>query len=398
MQTICLTRAQARTFLLRHHGLIGEHRFRGKEGALAYIRQCGCIQFDPIDVCGKNAELALQSRVAGFTRDMLDTLLYKDRALVDFFDKNLAIFPVEDWPYFARERARNHTRGRSRAEVDRVAEVILRRLETEECLCARDLGMEEKVDWYWSPSTLGRAVLETLYFRGVLCVHHKKGTNKYYAPASRHIPGHLLSAPDPHETLSDFHKWQTLRRMGAVGLLWNKASDAFLCMPEYKTAQRNAAFAALIAEGALCEVRVEGLDAPLYARASETALLREVAGGAEYAPRMELIAPLDCFMWDRKLIRALFDFAYTWEIYTPAAKRQYGYYVLPLLRGDRLAGRVEAVADRTAGCLRVKGVWWEGRAYPGELRRCLSRFARFNGVRGAEGLLSVPRPAAGSEA
>lgn len=77
---IGLTARQARRFLLLHHGLLGPHRFAGKDGALAFVRQAGCIQFDPVNVCGRNAELTLQSRVKGFTRNTLDALLYEDRA------------------------------------------------------------------------------------------------------------------------------------------------------------------------------------------------------------------------------------------------------------------------------------------------------------------------------
>ena len=99
-----LTRRQARRFLLLHHGLIGAYRFRGKQGAYDFVRQAGCIQFDPVDVCGKNAELTLQSRVQGFTKQTLWQLLYRDRLLVDYPDKNLSILPTEDWPYFERYR------------------------------------------------------------------------------------------------------------------------------------------------------------------------------------------------------------------------------------------------------------------------------------------------------
>ncbi len=127
MRTI--SKLQARQFLLAKQGLIGKHRFIGKQGALEYVRQAGCIQFDPVDVCGKNAELTLQSRVKGFTKKQLYTLLYKDRALIDYSDKELSIWPVEDWPYFsstasaaapwgkALRRYRSSLRRRSRTSV-----------------------------------------------------------------------------------------------------------------------------------------------------------------------------------------------------------------------------------------------------------------------------------------
>ena len=97
---VTMTREQARRFILSKQGLLGKYRFVGKAGAYQYIRQAGCIQYDPVDVCGKNAELTLQSRVRGFTRKMLADLLYKDRLLVDYTDKELSIWPREVWPFF----------------------------------------------------------------------------------------------------------------------------------------------------------------------------------------------------------------------------------------------------------------------------------------------------------
>ena len=93
---IRLTNRQARQFMLLKQGLLGKYRFEGKPGALAFVRQAGCIQFDPVDACGKNAELTLQSRVKGFTKGMLGELLYEDRRLVDYPDKNRSILPARD--------------------------------------------------------------------------------------------------------------------------------------------------------------------------------------------------------------------------------------------------------------------------------------------------------------
>lgn len=101
---IHLSNRQARQFMLHRQGLLGEYKFVGKQGALDFVRQAGCIQFDPVDACGKNAELTLQSRIKGFTKQTLYELLYSDRKLVDYPDKNLSIIPTEDWPYFERYR------------------------------------------------------------------------------------------------------------------------------------------------------------------------------------------------------------------------------------------------------------------------------------------------------
>ena len=122
---------------------------------------------------------------------------------------------------------------------------------------------------------------------------------------------------------------------------------------------------------------MEGISPRFFCRAEDAGLLREILDGtADLKPRMEFLAPLDPFLWDKPLIRALWDFDYSWEIYTPAEKRKYGYYTLPILYGERFIGRIDTAADRKNGALAVKGLWWE----PGvrETKK-LTRFARFNG-------------------
>ena len=110
---LSITILEARIFILSKQGLLGKHRFIGKDGAYQYVRSAGCIQYDPVDVCGKNAELTLQSRVKGFKKKALADLLYQDRLLVDYSDKELAIWPREDWPYFAGYRQRSREHGQS---------------------------------------------------------------------------------------------------------------------------------------------------------------------------------------------------------------------------------------------------------------------------------------------
>lgn len=387
MKAHTITKEQARRFLLRKQGLLGDYRFQGKEGVLEYIRQAGCIQFDPIDVCGKNAELVLQSRVQGFTKELLYELLYEDRRLIDYFDKNLAILPVSDWKYFDRIREAYRTNSRGREDVDRVVAYIKEVIAEKGPVSSKDLQMKEKVDWYWSSTNLSRAALETLYFRGELIIHHKKGTNKYYALAKDYLPEEVLSAPEPFPEEIEHLKWRVLRRISAVGLLWNKPSDAWLHIWNLKSEQRNAVFASLLAEGKLQEIRVEGLKEVLYCLSEDIPLLEEVLQasltGTVYKPRTELIAALDNMLWDRKLIKALFDFDYKWEIYTPADQRKYGYYVLPLLYGERLIGRAEVVCDRKGKTLQVKNLWLEEgvrltTSLKKEIKRCFQRFQSFH--------------------
>jgi uncharacterized protein YcaQ len=387
MDTITLTKKQARQFLLMKQGLIGDYKFIGKEGILEFVRQAGCVQYDPIDVCGKNAELVLQARVKGFTKKMLFELLYHDRLLVDYFDKNLAIIDVKDWPYLERFREENRQGGRGREEVDKIQEEIKAIIAEKGSVCSKDLDFHEKVDWYWSSTKLSRAALETLYFRGDLVIHHKKGTIKYYALAQDYIPKELLEAPDPYPEEMDNLKWRVLRRISAVGLLWNKPSDAWIAIWNMKAQERNEVFNALLKENRIREVNVEGCKDKFYCLSEDVTIIDEVLSEPKLKSRTELIAALDSMMWDRKIIKELFDYEYKWEIYTPEEQRKYGYYVLPILMGEQLIGRTEVIADSKKKILVVKNIWFEKNIKPtkkilADLDRCYQRFMKFHELKG----------------
>jgi uncharacterized protein YcaQ len=385
---IHLSNRQARQFLLLKHGLLDEYRFFGKQGIMDFVRQAGCIQFDPIDVCGKNAELVLQSRIKGFSKRMLDELLYQDRLLIDYPDKNLAITPVEDWPYFQRYRQAARQHAERYPEMGSLMAQVRTFISQNGEISSNDLKLEGDFAWqsaiHWSSgNNVSRSVLEQMYSTGELIIHHKKGTRKYYDFAEKYISPHLLNAPEPLEDEPRHHKWRVLRRIGAVGLLWNRASDAWLNIWGLKTEQRNEVFRQLLQENRIVAVTVEQMKDKLYCRAEDVPLLEAVLLNPEPKSRCELIAPLDNMIWDRKLINELFHFDYTWEIYTPAMKRKFGYYVLPLLYGDRFIGRAEIIAERKAGKLVVKNIWYENdvkltKQLRTALKDCFEKFALFN--------------------
>ncbi|MFR1802911.1 MAG: winged helix-turn-helix domain-containing protein [Faecalispora jeddahensis] len=391
MKKIEMTHEQARRFLLLKAGLLGEYKFIGKQGALDFVRQASCIQFDPVDVCGKNAELTLQSRVKHFTKRMLQELLYRDRLLVDYPDKNLSIIPVEDWPYFERYRAASRQNGLQFSALKPLEQQAIAYISENGPVSAEELPISGNIRWHsaihWSGAWDGttnaaRAVLEQLYAAGALVIHHKQGARKYYDLSEKHIPGKLLHAADPLPDEFEHQKWRILRRIGAVGLLWNRSSDAWLNIWGLQSPQRQEAFRRLIEEEKITEIKIETFKDSFYCRTEDLPLIETALQNDKLKARCELIAPLDCLLWDRKLIRQLFGFDYTWEIYTPPAKRKYGFYVLPVLYGDRFIGRAEAAADRKTRLLTIKNIWTEsGIKQTRKLRKavegCLNR-ARFN--------------------
>ena len=387
-----ITKQQAAQFILAKQGLIGAHRFAGKTGAYDYVRRAGCIQFDPVDVCGKNAELTLQSRVKGFKKSMLGELLYEDRKLVDYVDKELSIWPAEDWPHFAHFRERGRQMGDTFEGLQELKEEALAYIKEHGPVCSDTLPIEGEIYWHssmhWSgnwhkKSPAARSVLEQLYTEGELVIHHKNGSRKYYDLAERYLPAGILKADDPCKDEFERISWRVLRRIGAVGLLWDKSSPAFLGI-DLKADMRKQVLAKLLADNKIAAAAVEGIKVPFYYRTEDEELMREILDGrADLKPRMSFIAPLDPLLWDKALILALWDFTYSWEIYTPAVKRKYGYYTLPIIYGDRFVGRIEAVPDRKEGILRVKGLWWEPgvrqtKALRSALERALRDFAKFN--------------------
>jgi uncharacterized protein YcaQ len=206
-----------------------------------------------------------------------------------------------------------------------------------------------------------------------------------YDFASNHIPEELLSASEPNPTEEQYHDWVVLRRIGSVGLLWNRSGDAWLGTRGIKSADRKAALARLLARGQVMEARVEGIKLPLYMRSEDRASLDNALHSDAPPPRAVILAPLDNLIWDRRFVEELFGFTYRWEVYKPVAERQYGYYVLPILRGDRFVARFEPGRDKASGALVVKKWWWEPGVSPSErmrsdLRDCFERFLRYLGT------------------
>lgn len=366
-EPIKLTKRQARAFILKHQNLHHPRTLTGKEGAFAFIRRVNAIQFDPLNMVGHNPHLVLQSRVKDYKPSFLEALLYEDRQLLDGWDKNMCIYPVEDRPYFQRYRDRQRAKYQEPSNpVHQALEEVRIAIDTRGPLSSIDLALNEKVQWPWAPTKLSRATLESLYFGGELIIHHKVGTRKVYDFAHKHLPAEVLNSDDPNTSSDTYYQWYAKRRVESVGLLWNRASDAWLEIRGFKSAERNAAFDAMEERGELIRVAVESIRYPFYLLEEERGLLEEVlkantSNGESCitSSKVSFLAPLDNMLWDRKLIKELFDFEYRWEVYKPAAEREYGYYVLPVLYGDRFVGRFEPKYHRKTGVLEILNWWWE---------------------------------------
>ncbi len=355
-----ITKNQARHFLLKHQRLLNPRRLIGKQGVLEYIRRMGCIQFDPLNTVGYNPYLVLQSRVKNFKAGYLTELLYTDRKLLDGWDKNMSIYSIDDWPYFSRFRERAYERyGDESKPINQILSQVRKELRKRGPISSIDLKFDTKVDWSWAPTRASRAALESMYYWGELIIHSKVGTRKVYDFTEKYLSEELFSMQDPNVTMEEYFEWNVRRRIGAVGLLWGRASDAFLGIRGMKSKERTEAILRLEKRGELIQVEVEDIKYPIYIRKEESVLLDEVLNGIDFEPEASFVAPLDNLLWDRKLIKEIFDFEYIWEVYKPIDKREFGYYVLPVLYGDKFIARFEPRFNKKAGKLELINWWWE---------------------------------------
>ncbi len=363
MEIIIMSKDELRKFLVLYQGLYVNNTFVCEAGIKDFIKRVGCIQYDPLNVVGRNADLVLQARIENYDSSMLENLLYKNRDLVDGWDKMMAIYSSEDWPYFKRVRAERKNevecvlKNRNSIEainyIDRVKEYI--EINGATIPAKIHLGTLDK--GRWGHGKLSSATMDYMWNIGMLGVSAKNNTQKKYDLIERLLPEEIVYKEDPFKNDDEFFKWYIKRRIGSIGVYWDRNGEGWLGNYISNKSLRKRILNQLVEEEELILIKIEGLKENFYIRKEDIKLLKESTSISENNVRF--LAPLDNMIWDRKLTRELFDFDYTWEVYKPIDKRKYGYYVLPVLYGDKFIARFEPEIHRGKGPLIIKNWWWE---------------------------------------
>ncbi len=315
------------------------------------IDRLGLLQIDSVNVLARAHYLPLFSRLGNYDSGHLDGLAWgrkSRRGLFEFWAHEASLLPLDSQPLlrWSMERARSGTgsKGKLREfyrEKKKYIEQVRRELETNGPLAASELadgGPKRGPWWGWND---GKLALEWLFFAGIVTTATRRGTfERVYDLTERVLPAYVQALPTPSAEEAQRELLRISAR--ATGVATEFDLRDYFRLP---VADTKARLAELVEAGDLLQVEVEGWDRPAY-----------LDPGARHPRRIEaraLLAPFDPLVWERDRTERIFDFFYRIEIYTPAAKRKHGYYVLPFLLGDRLVGRVDLKADRANSTLVV---------------------------------------------
>src|SRR5437016_2537268 len=323
---------RARRIAVRAQALDGR-----ASGILETVRRLGCLQIDPIATVATPQQLVLWSRLGAFDIAELDRLLWNERKL---FESGAFIRPIEDYPLILARMRRKRTdkyaserRGTEFLQKNApFRRYVLRELERRGPLLSRELVDTSVRTWEsggWYGNRNVTVMLELLERHGRVAIVGRRGGHRLWDLAERWFP------PVEPPPLEEAERLLAEKRWRALGVRSDRDGG--------------------------WEAHPDVQDGRIPARTT-------------------FLSPFDRLIYDRDRAEALWDFRYRLEMYVPRAKREFGYYVLPILRGDRVVGRIEPVFDRKAGVLRVAGVWWEPGAKPVPLKRPLRDLARFVGA------------------
>jgi uncharacterized protein YcaQ len=389
-----LSRAEARAYLLTQLGL--DRRTKASAANVrALLSQLRCIQLDPLDPMGTNADLVAMARLQGLPRGAIYTHVYENGAAFEHFAKERCLLPGAAFPFY-RERMVQTPWWRVSERMKRVPPALVDAVESEvrergpiSAKALTDRGRVEAIDWGgWKGTSKATSMaLEILWTqcRVVVCGRSREG--KLYDVPERALGPHGSHAVTPnardagaathdsrdaahdsrdaaHDSRAATHdsrdaapgdrfaRWALVERVEAAGLLARTSGPTWSMLSDART---SALPDALVDEGTLDAVRLEGSKRAFLAPAN----VRDRAT-REPDDALRILGPLDPLLWDRALLRELFDFDYVWEVYKPEAERRFAWYVMPLLHHGALVGRLSGRVDGTT--LVIEALWREDAA------------------------------------
>jgi len=365
-----ITPVLARRLAITRQRLAGPRPAPGPQGLLEVARDLGCVQLDPISAVDRSHRLVWRSRLGNYETAHLDQVVWQERRLFEYWAHCASLVLTEDYPLHHLMMRRypgdsdwgQHTRAWMR-QNDKLRRYLLAEIRRHGPVPSRQLEEDglDPAQWVSTGWTSGRNVsrmLDFLQMQGKIMVAGRAGGQKLWDLSERVLP-----AWTPRERLPEREvvRRAAERALRALGVATPQHISRHFLRGRYTDLPRR--LAELEKQGRLARVQIrDGAGAPWrgewYVHSADLPLLDELAGGG-WQPRTTLLSPFDNLICDRPRTEQLFDFKFTIEIYVPQSQRKYGYYVLPILHGDRLIGRIDPQMDRARRRLRINAVFAE---------------------------------------
>ena len=394
-RSLTLTPRLARRLFVTQQRLAAPTPAPDPASMLGVVRDLGCLQLDPLSVVARSHQLVMFSRLGPYDPADLDYLLFQERSLFEYWAHCASIVLTEDYAIH-NTRMRSYSprypnlRPSTRQWLDQNQKLkrgILSHIRRHGPTLSRDLeetGHNAR-DWVSTGWTSGRNVtqmLDYLWMAGQIMVVGRQGLQKVWDLSERHLPEWTPREKLTEREMTRRAALKALRALG-VGTFYH-IKYHFL---RWRYRDLPGVLAELEAEGQIQRVQLKdksSLWPGVWYVASDALPTLERLGNGNWSPRTTLLSPFDNLICDRGRTAQLFDFDFRVEIYTPAAKRKYGYYVLPILHGDRLIGRIDPKMDRERGVLAVNAVHAEPgapKAAGAPVRAAIESLASFLGAR-----------------
>jgi len=317
------------------------------------LEQVATVQLDSVNVLTRSHELVFFARLGPYDRAALTRWLWSSKEVFEYWGHEASLHPIERHPLFRWRMARGgrwESMGTAAAAHPELTEHILADIKANGPMSVSELesqqGQERRKSTWWGWSD-GKRITEFLFATGQVTATRRNGFDRVYLAPEKWFPPELLAAPGPSTETA--HRALLLLAAQSLGIATARDLADYYRLPLRSTAT---ILRDLVAEGHLLPARVEGWRPDAY-----------LFPGAQFPRRRmrhrALLSPFDSLVWERQRTERMWGFRYRIELYTPAPKRVYGYYVLPFLLDEQLVGRVDLKADRKAGVLRAQAVWAE---------------------------------------
>ncbi len=343
-------------FLCFRQLLYPPQQLDGYAGIEKVFNTLKAIQYDPQNPCGRSVDLSLQARVKSIHPSDYHRWLYTERKGVETYDKELCVVPIEDLP-LCRKRFPPSRRRKYNTFIEsnkEELELLVGFIKKNGPICANDIRDNRRADVFWETASWAKVALDALWKTGKLVIVNRKGGHKYFDTPEKIYGDKFVWT---HTDDSHLFKRQVLRRVDSVGLLptsgtgqgWQGVGTGKEISP---------IIYGLIRKRELIEIKIEGLQRSYVIKAFDYKILMSI-NKRDVPKKLCFLSPLDNLLWDRETVHLIFNFDYKWEAYIPPSNRKYGHYVLPILYGLKLIGRIEPKFSPANRTLKISGLWLE---------------------------------------